>query len=48
MRHFLQHYFNDFHLYCRFKDLGASTERAKRWNRAMAKWLRPCLYGTRS
>uniref|UniRef100_I2Q2N8 Uncharacterized protein n=1 Tax=Desulfovibrio sp. U5L TaxID=596152 RepID=I2Q2N8_9BACT len=48
MRRYLQHWFNDCHLYCRFRDLRFSSGRAKRWSRAIAQWLRPCLYGKRS
>ncbi len=44
IRRFFQHYLNDGHLYCRFKDLGLSPERAKRWGLAVARWLRPWLY----
>lgn len=45
MRNFLQHYLNDGHLYCRFREMGMSVDRAKRWSLAIAHWLRPCLYG---
>jgi len=48
MRDFLQHYLNDGHVYCRLRDLGLSADRAKRWSLAIARWLRPCLYGKRS
>jgi len=48
MRNFLQHHFNDGHLYCRLCDLGVSATRAKRWSRAIARWVRPLLYRKRS
>ncbi|EFL53010.1 hypothetical protein DesfrDRAFT_0058 [Solidesulfovibrio fructosivorans JJ]] len=45
MRNFLQHCFNDGHLYCRLCDLGVSEARAKRWATSLARWIRPLLYG---
>ena len=45
MRSWLQHLFNDGHLYCRLCDLGVPVATAKRWASGIAKWLRPLLYG---
>ncbi|MGD9643911.1 MAG: hypothetical protein AB7V08_14380 [Elusimicrobiales bacterium] len=45
MRHFFQRHLNDLNLYCRFRDIGVSIPQAKRLSLALAKWMRPLLYG---
>lgn len=45
MRDFFQHCFNDGHLYCRVREMGGCKATARGWSQAIARWLRPLLYG---
>lgn len=45
MRKTFQHWFNDGHLYCRFREIGMCKATARRLSLAVAKWMRPLLYG---
>jgi hypothetical protein len=45
MRDFLQYHLNDGHLYCRFREIGMCKATARRLSLALARLVRPLLYG---
>lgn len=44
LRRWMQHRFNELHLYCRLKDCGLCGEAAKRWSRKIGGWFKS-VYG---
>lgn len=47
LRAWIQHGLNELVIYCRLKDCGLDQDTAKRWGRAIGRWIGPFLYGRR-